>query len=279
MRGKYFARHPLISLKAKSIRIRSTLFPPSRELKVDWAAMSASEQRTFFAMNGFLVISEAISSQELREIHREIDAVGLAGLTADIWGVRSFAPLIENKKTLSALRNIFGDELRFFKGAYTDSPPRGPVGSRSTRTGFHVDYGVGESDQDFRNSCASWINVGYYLTDLTPENSPLWIVPGSNRDYSIVPCSDMEHMDKDSRMVLAKAGDAMMFHCMTVHAGGYNVSKDARRAVYLSYRPAWARPVRSVPEWPEEFIESAPPERKRLLLHLNEGIAPRPKDS
>jgi ectoine hydroxylase-related dioxygenase (phytanoyl-CoA dioxygenase family) len=239
---------------------------------MNWGAMSASEQRKFFAKNGFVGVSEAIPREELEKIHREIAEFGLSGLTEHIWAVPSFAPLIENKKVLSALRNIFGDEVRFFKGAYTDSPPRGPVGANSTRTGFHVDYGVGEASGDFRNSCASWINVGFYLTALTPENSPLWIVPGSNHDYSIIPCSNLEHWEKDARMVLAKAGDAILFHCNTVHAGGYNVSNEGRRAVYLSYRPAWARPVGPVPEWPKEFVDSAPPERRRLLLGLNKGI-------
>ena len=211
---------------------------------MNWAAMSPAEQRAFFAKNGFVGVSEAIPAEELGKIHRDIEKIGLTGLTEHIWGVPSFAPLIENKKVLSALRNIFGDEVRFFKGAYTDSPPRGIVGKESTRTGYHVDYGGGEATGDFRNSCASWINVGYFLTELTPENSPLWIAPGSNRNYEIIPCSNLEYWDKDARMVLAKAGDAILFHCLTVHAGGYNVSNDLRRAVYLSYRPAWARPVR-----------------------------------
>jgi Phytanoyl-CoA dioxygenase (PhyH) len=274
MRGRHFARHPLTTLKTKSAEIRSRLFPPSLELKADWAAMSDSEQREFFNANGFLGISEAIPSQELREIHRDIDASGLTGLTEHIWRVPSFAPLIENKKVTSALRNIFGDEVRFFKGAYTDSPPHGPVAAMSTRTGFHVDYGVGEASRDFRNSCASWVNVGHYLTELTPENSPLWIVPGSNHNYGIIPCSNLEYWEKNAKMVLAKAGDAIFFHCLTVHAGGYNVSNEGRRAVYLSYRPAWARPVGPVPEWPKEFVDNAPSERKKLLLGLNEGIEP-----
>jgi len=274
MNYRYVSRHPLSSVRDKARKIRSEVFKKSRLLQVDWAAMSQSEQNAFFNKNGFLLISQAIPAEELARIDRDIKTTGLAGLTENIWSVSSFAPLIENKKVLSALRNIFGYEVRFFKGAFTDSPPRMIPGGMSTRTGFHVDYGVGETGRDFRNSCASWVNVGFYLTELTPDNSPLWIVPGSNHNYGIIPCTNMEHMESDARMILAKAGDAILFHCMTVHAGGYNLSNDPRRALYLSYRPAWARPVGPVPEWPKEFIDSAPPERSDLLLGLNKGIEP-----
>ncbi|MBC8032321.1 MAG: phytanoyl-CoA dioxygenase family protein [Pyrinomonadaceae bacterium] len=293
MNYRYITRHPLSTIKAKSVQIRRRIFrpqepetiareesvplvvpeiPTQQPLQIDWAAMSAEEQCTFFMENGFLGISDALSARELEAIHRDLDIASVSGLTEKIWSVPSFPSLIENAKVLAALRTIFGDEVRFFKGAYTDTPP-GPVPvGKTTRTGYHVDYGGGESEGDFRNSCASWVNVGIYLTELTRENSPLWVVPGSNHDYGIVPCSDLEHMHGQAKIVLAKAGDAVIFHCMTVHAGGHNFSSDMRRAVYFSYRPAWARHVGPVPEWPPQLVDSAPPERKRLLIGLNKGL-------
>lgn len=242
-------------------------------IDIDWAAMSASEQKAYFAENGFLVISGAIGRNKLAEIHRDIRSYGLTGLTEDIWAAPSIAPLIENPKVVSVLQDILGEEMLFFKGAYVETPPRKIAGTRARPKVFHVDYGVGEQIGDFRNSCASWINVGCYLTDMTPELAPFWAVPGSNRDYSIVPGSNMEHLAGRARMVLAKAGDAFLIHCMTVHAGGHNDSDQTRHAVFLSYRPVWARPVGRVRGWPKKFIESAPPERRKLLVGLNRGIS------
>jgi phytanoyl-CoA dioxygenase PhyH len=239
---------------------------------VDWAAMSPSEQAAFYDENGFLVVSQAISREDLAIVHHEIKSYGLTGLTADIWSVPSFAPLIENRKLLSALRTIFGEEIRFFKGAYVETPPIAVAGEKARPKVFHVDYGVGESGGDFRNSCASWVNVGLYLTDMTPELAPFWVVPGSNRHYDVVPSDDMESMADQAKIVLAKAGDAVFIHCMTVHAGGHNLSNTTRHAIFLSYRPAWARPVGRVPEWPKEFIDKAPAKRKPLLLGLNQGL-------
>lgn len=296
MNYRYISRHPLSAIRDKGAQIRRRILnqpepvkknpvpkeaaplivpeiPTQEPLQIDWATMSPEEQRTFFMENGFLAISEAISKSELETIHRDVDKAGLTGLTDKIWNIPSLPPLIENAKIVSALRNIFGDEVRFFKGSFTDSPPGTVTAGKTTRTGYHVDYGGGEPEGDFRNSCASWVNVGIYLSDLTRENSPLWVVPGSNRDYGILPCSDLEHMHDQAKILLAKAGDAIIFHCMTVHAGGHNFSSDNRRALYFSYRPAWARHVGPVPEWPREFIDSAPPDRKRLLQDLNQGLS------
>jgi hypothetical protein len=236
--------------------------------------MSAPAQRNFFAENGFLVIPEAIPADQLANIRRDIQTYGLTGTTEDIWAAPSLAPLIENEKLLSALHSILGNEVRFFKGAYVEYPASKLRGEKPRRKVLHHDYGIGERTGDFRNSCASWINVGYYLTDLTPEHAPFWVVPGSNRTYHLIPESDLEYMDNEARMILAKAGDAILFHCLTVHTSGINVSDRPRQALFFQYRPAWARPIGTVSEWPKEFIDNAPPERRRLLLGLNKGIGP-----
>ncbi|OLE51703.1 MAG: hypothetical protein AUI36_18570 [Cyanobacteria bacterium 13_1_40CM_2_61_4] len=234
--------------------------------------MSSLEQRSFFSENGFLVVPNAISSDQLADIHMEIKAYRFKGTTEDIWAAPSVPPLIENEKVLSALQSILGEEVRFFKGAYVETPPIGIQGKAQERKALHVDYGIGENIGDARNSCASWINVGYYLTDLTLEHSPLWVVPGSNRNYHVVPTDDMEYMANEAKMVLAKAGDAVLFHCFTVHAASLNVSNDTRHAFFFSYRPAWAKPIALIPEWPEAFIDKAPPQRRRLLRGLNQGL-------
>lgn len=244
--------------------------PDAPVFEADFARMSALEQRNFFAENGFLVIPQAIPASELKTIHSEIVSYGLTGTTEDIWDAPSLLRLIENERVVGAVRAIFGEDIRFFKGAYVEAPPEPE--EQPGRHWLHVDYGIGEPQGDFRNSCASWINVGYYLTDLSPRHAPFWVCPGSNRWYHFVPDTDMEYTDDTAKMVLAKAGDAIFFHCFTVHATSDNVSHEMRQALFFSYRPAWARPIGPVPEWPQEFIDKASPERRKLLLGLNQGL-------
>ena len=73
-------------------------------------------------------------------------------------------------------------------------------------------------------------------------------------------------------MVLAKAGDAVLFHCLTIHAGGVMRSRRPRPSAFMSYRPGWAAPLSPVDEWPEEVVHSATPELRTLLAGQNDGV-------
>jgi ectoine hydroxylase-related dioxygenase (phytanoyl-CoA dioxygenase family) len=88
----------------------------------------------------------------------------------------------------------------------------------------------------------------------------------------VVPASNFEHFEDRARMVLARAGDAVLFHANTVHAASHNLSSETRHALFYSYRPAWAKPVGPVPEWPDEFVQSFPSEHRYLLENLNGGL-------
>jgi SAM-dependent methyltransferase len=236
-----------------------------------WERLPPAEQARFFNDHGYLVIPGALSAPEVAEALGEIAAHGLQGTTEAIWGPRFTRRMVTNGKLLAALAAIFGKEVRFFKGAYVETPA-GPSGTVPRRKALHVDYGIGEPEGDPRNSSASWVNVAFYLDDLTPERAPLWVVPGSNRDYGVVPATGLEHMAERAEMVLAHAGDAVLFHARTVHAASENASGEARHAFFLSYRPAWAKPVGTVPEWPEELVQSFPSEHRDMLRNLNGGL-------
>lgn len=244
----------------------------NREFAVDFDKLSDTEQARFFNENGFLVIPAALSQQEVKQAIKEIGDHGLKGTTEDIWKAPFTKKLVVNAKLLSTLSAIFGKEIRFFKGAYVETLPDAAGTFRQQRKALHVDYGIGEPEGDIRNSAASWVNVAFYLTDLTPEHAPLWVVPGSNREYSVVPASDLEYLQGKAKMVLVRAGDVVLFHSNTVHAASHNLSGETRHALFYSYRPAWAKHAGQVPEWPAEFIRSFPSEYQGLLKDLNIGL-------
>lgn len=243
-----------------------------RDFHVNWEALTPAEQARFFNENGFLMIPGALTSEGVRQAIDEIETHGLKGTTEEVWGAPFARGLVTNDKLLRALRAIFGEEIRFFKAAYVATSPdnRDAVGQQ--RKALHVDYGIGEPQGDYRNSAASWVNVAFYLTDLTAEHSPLWVAPGSNRDYAVVPASDHERFRAVAKMVMARAGDVVLFHSNTVHAASHNFSNETRHALFYSYRPAWAKPVGPVKEWPEEFVSSFPAEHRGLLKGLNRGL-------
>ncbi len=228
--------------------------------------MTPEAQRAYYGENGFTIVPGAIKPDHLSEILSDIDRLGWGAAEHNFWSSPAVARLVENEAVLAAVRNLYGPDIRFFKGVYVARPPAQRAAGDLGRQGLHIDYGTAENAQDFRNFSASWVNIGFYFTDLTPDHGPLWVVPGSNRRYEIGPGRSLEHMAGDARMVLARGGDAVLFHCFTVHAGGYNYSQTSRRAIFLSYRPAWAERPEQMAVWPDPAIAAASPEGRRLLV-------------
>ncbi|WP_018407968.1 phytanoyl-CoA dioxygenase family protein [Methylocystis rosea] len=249
---------------------------PKNIFQYDWAAMSATDQRAFFAKNGFLVIPQLFTPEEVDLMHKEIEQYGLAEKKIDMseafCSAPSFAPMVDHPKLVSALTSILGSNFICFKGAYVPKHSKQGV-SDPHRTALHVDYGILEREGDYRNSNALWVNVACYLSDMTFEHAPFAVVPGSHNYFHLEPGTDMESLKEEAVTLLAKAGDAILFLHNTVHAGGSNVSGYTQHILFCSYRAAWARHIGRVTEWPKQFVENSPPSRQRLISGLNAGDA------
>ena len=232
---------------------------------VDFGAMTADEQRAFFDEYGFLVVPGAVPPAQLATIREDITHLNWREREDNFWSSPATGQLVENPAVTAAVRACYGPDIRFFKGVYVSRPPAPRDATKPTRQGLHLDYGTRENEADMRNNSPSWVNVGFYFTNLTPDHGPLWVVPGSNRRYDLAPGKSVEHMSGQAQMILAKAGDAVLFHCFTAHAGGYNFSDTSRDALFLSYRPKWAQLPTQNEVWPDAVLASASPELKRLL--------------
>ncbi|HMJ83361.1 MAG TPA: phytanoyl-CoA dioxygenase family protein, partial [Vicinamibacterales bacterium] len=228
--------------------------------------LTLDEQARFFEDNGFLLVPGALTPKGVEEALADVRSCGFTGTTEDVWGAPSARALVTNTKIVAALRATFGPDIRFVKAAYVATAPEELITPERQRRYLHVDYGIGETWGDFRNSTPAWVNIGIYLTGLTAEHAPLWVVPGSHRKMNIPPNSSMEHLAHTARRVFANPGDAVIFHCRCVHSASFNRSSKTRHAYFYQYRPAWAKPVGPVPEWPEAFVQSFPEDVRPMLL-------------
>lgn len=245
----------------------------------DWAAMTFADQRTFFSKNGFLIVPEIFPRDEVERMHEEIARLDLENKKIDMsdafCAAPSFSSMIDSPRLVSALTAIFGPNFTCFKGAYVPKKSK-PAGTPPQRTALHVDYGILESEGDYRNSNALWVNVLCYLEDLTVEHAPLTIVPGSHNYFHLEPGKDMEDIKDEAVTVLTKAGDAVLFLHNTVHAGGVNVSGHTQHILFCCYRADWARHIGKVDEWPRAFVAKLPAARRRLVMGLNNGALKSP---
>ena len=231
----------------------------------NFGALTANEQRAFFDEHGFLVVPGAVPPTQLASIREDIARLNWREREDNFWSSPATAQLVENPAVTTAVRACYGPNIRFFKGVYVSRPPAPRDLTKPTRQGLHLDYGTAENSADMRNFSPSWVNIGFYFTNLTPDHGPLWVVPGSNRRYDIAPGKSVESLSGSAKMVLAKAGDAVLFHCFTAHAGGYNFSDTSRDALFLSYRPKWAQLPNQNEVWPDSVLAAASPELRRLL--------------
>ena len=116
------------------------------------------------------------------------------------------------------------------------------------------------------------LNILWMLDDFTESNGGTRVVPGSHRLPWVDARGNFEHHADDARMVLCKAGDAVMFHNRTMHAGGVMQSGRPRPSVFLSYRSGWAAPMGEVPEWPAEVVAWASDELRPLIEGMHDGV-------
>jgi hypothetical protein len=231
--------------------------------------LSPGQQQQYYTENGFVLLPEVVSPEQMERIAEEAGGSERYDFDED-WPGPALEGLIANPGLLGLVRRCYG-ELRFFKAVYAEWREPNEATVHMGRQRLHRDYTPDPEGGDFRNSCASWCNVGHYLIDLEADEGPLWVVPGSHQLAWTVERSDLEQLAGDARMVLAKAGDAVMFHNRTIHAGGVMRSGRPRPSVFLSYRPAWAAPLGTVPEWPAHIVEQAAPELRPLLAGQNDG--------
>jgi hypothetical protein len=238
-----------------------------------FAGMTPVEQQQYHAEFGFVLLPSVVSAEQISQVAVEAEAGNyrhhdyIKG-----WPGPALQELITNPELLELLRRCYGEDLRFFKSVYAEWRDADEGKKRLGRQRLHRDYTPEPADGDYRNSCASWCNVGHYLIDLKIDEGPLWVVPGSHKIAWTHTGDDLERVADDARLVLAKAGDAVMFHNFIIHAGGLMRSGRPRPSVFQSYRPAWAAPLGAVPEWPEQVVAKASPDLRQLLLGQNDGV-------
>lgn len=77
-------------------------------------------------------------------------------------------------------------------------------------------------------------HCGYYLDELTMDNGPIVVVPGSHLAPFRPPACSLTMPDE--KFVLAKPGQAVMFDGWTCHRGAGNRSSQRRRVCLMCSR-------------------------------------------
>jgi ectoine hydroxylase-related dioxygenase (phytanoyl-CoA dioxygenase family) len=143
-----------------------------------------------------------------------------------------------NDPLLDLVEAILGPELDCFLSQFIFKMP-GALGQPWHQDAFYFPFDRGPQ-------VGAWLAV----SDSTPENGPLWVLPGSHREPIHAVVKDrrehanlayveiVDHDMTEAVPVLMRAGDLLLFHSHLMHKSTDNVSNGRRAAMVYHFGEA-----------------------------------------
>ncbi len=247
----------------------------ARRDTTDWAALTRAEQIRSIEVDGFVVIPNALSSDNVKAIRTELDrlptrAVDYSphqrGYTDVQWTDSPTAvDTIVNPIVVEFLTDLFGDDLICTSCGFAVSEPGHPG------IAIHTDaQPYGSKIFGLQSSSPILARVLYYLDDLTSERSPFKVIPRSH--LSMHRDANPYHRylsHPDELMVTCRAGSAVIINQKVFHGNYPNHSESARRMFAIAYRPAWAGPIGQIKDRDPEQVATLPLTIQPFFRSLN----------
>lgn len=232
--------------------------------------MNAEQQKQQFEEEGYLVVENVLSEEELEtcaaEIHRLHQVTAQLEATDDpdlkhfqrepyakekqqnglpvlrkIEQTRDFSlvfkDLAAHPKLVDVIQHLIGQDLLLFRSTLMLKPAL-----HGSAHAFHQDSAYWPMDPP------SLVTVSIALTASTSQNGCIQVIPKSHKwgmkDWGLIAQNtDKAQANRDdvdtsgAIEVPLKAGSAVMFHSLTVHGSGPNKSPDARHTALYAYFP------------------------------------------
>jgi len=192
----------------------------------------------FFRKWGYLVVNDALNAEHVELLRTSLDGA-VAGRGAQfihqlLEEDDRFSFLLDNPPVLLRMKAILGTCLQLHSAT-----------ARVTQSGdpdqnWHRDgpWPVDPEGTPY-GSIPGQINCGYYLDELTMENGPIVVVPGSHRVPFRPPVGHPTFPDEV--MILARPGQGVLFDGWLYHRGAANRSAGSRRVCLMCYQNAWMK--------------------------------------
>lgn len=259
--------------------------------------MLTDAQRAEFDLNGFLVIENALTPEEIKKYTAIVDELDAKAETT--FGGKARKPgqpleqrnafaadkrlldIMMHESAFPAIVDLMGHNICVTTSHVFLRPPTPGAQSEFKAIDWHKD-GPPHADTPPGNGRWPWqyTKIGYFLTDLTiPDAGALRVVPGSHR--VLRPAWKPGAPDPYGYIeIKCKPGTAVIFENRLWHAVGPNYSEVARKNIYIGYCWRWMRPIDYVNPDPA-MLEKATPEQRQLLGDVKTHIGyiqPKPED-
>jgi len=192
----------------------------------------------FFLKWGYLVVDDAVTADQVETLRAALDATfarrGEQFTHQLLEEDDRFAILLDNAPVLRRITAILGTCVQLHSATARVTTPGAPDQDWHRDGPWPVD-----PDGTPIGSTPGQVNCGYYLDELTADNGPIAIVPGSQRAPFRPPKGHPEFPDQ--LVVLAKPGQAVLFNGWLYHRGVANRSDRSRRVCLMCYQNAWMK--------------------------------------
>jgi ectoine hydroxylase-related dioxygenase (phytanoyl-CoA dioxygenase family) len=240
-------------------------------------AVMTAEQRLFFETNGYLLIRDALSPEDLAEVRAAADRAeqewrsntsrlgergeALQSVQAIIEYDPIFLNLMEHPRIFPIIREILGDDIAMVDNDYYISPP---VRHLARHHHWHFDEGFRGV---YSPRSTMMVKVFYTLTDIDEDGGATSFVPGSHRfplDFKMPEPTPEGEMPGSVRMAVP-AGSAYLFSGRIFHAALPNHSQKTRRVLIFNYGHIWMKPWQGYEPSARLQAAATTPVRKQLL--------------
>lgn len=226
--------------------------------------MLTQAQKTFFDVNGYLVLENLWSPEELAEARRQMNAlladsesarpgVGFSCEPPDQAGRHPIAPdnprrvwmlfdtpragdwwfrNICDPRIVGAMGDLLGPDINFHNGKARIKPP-----GYGSHQGFHQDWPYE------KHSSPDLAAAIFYLDDTEPGASATEVVPGSHRlgewrhdANNFVLEEDLHAFGVEPIPLSVKAGSVAIIHVLVVHRATPNTTAKNRSAIINEYK-------------------------------------------
>ena len=276
------------------------------ELSPRWRDMElarlSERQREDFRRNGFLVVENVLSAEEIalyRQVlktldetitqnygGRQTDQVREPGSHLELRNAVAHAPeirdLMVHPKAFSLLLDIMGPNICLTTSHALLRPPSPGVTRDFKQAGWHRD---GQAYSTYDNGpTLPWLycKIGFFLTDTTiPDCGALRAVPGSHR-FSGPAAQDADHYDPYGAVDIGvKPGSIIIFDNRIYHSVGPNYSDVTRENIYIGYCWRHIRPIDYIQQ-SDDVFDGATPIQSQLLGKVGDSCGfylPQPGDT
>lgn len=230
------------------------------------SALSAGEARSLDEA-GYILFRAVVDPAWLASLREECDGHGHDAASMSQGGNQQLAHVGTQRGVLRALQwpRLLAAVWRVLKrpfvlGSVAWRNPRPGLGQQ----GLHADWG-GQGDPDAYHA----VTALWYLDDLTPDNGPTRVVPGTHKLRRAPPTgfADPAGRHPQETSIQAEAGSVLVFNGHLWHSGTRNRSGAPRRALQCCFIAREHRDI--LPAAPIDASCLPPP--ARLVLGVMEG--------